>query len=41
MCTCVFRIVFIQSSVDGRLAGFRLAAAVNNAAVNTGVRVSF
>ena len=31
----------VRSSVDGRLGGFHVPAAVNGAAVNAGVRVSF
>ena len=34
-------IVFLHSSADGHLGCFRVLAAVNGAAMDTGVRVSF
>ena len=37
----MYGIFFIHSSVDGRLGRFHVFAAVNSAAVNTGVHVSF
>ena len=37
----MFHNFFIQSSVDGRLGCFHVLAAVNSAAVNIGVHVSF
>ena len=40
VCVCVC-ITFSYSSVDGHLGCFRILAIVNDAAMNTGVRVSF
>ena len=37
----IYHICFIHSSVDGHLGGFHVLAAVNSAAVNTEVPVSF
>ena len=37
----LYHIFLILSSVDGNLGHFRVLAIVNDAAVNTGVRVSF
>ena len=40
-CVCVYHIVFIHLSVDGKLGCFLTLAIVNNAATNIGVYVSF
>ena len=37
----MYHIVFIHTSVDGRLGGFHVLAIVKGAAVNIGVHVSF
>ena len=39
--TYTYHIFFIYSSVDGHLGCFHVLAIVNNATMNTGVRVSF
>ena len=38
---CVYHIFFIQSPIDGHLGFFRILAIINNAAINTGMHVSF
>ena len=40
-CVCVYHIFFIYSSIRGHLGWFHILAIVNNAAVNTGVCISF
>ena len=37
----ISHIVFMYSSIDGHSDGFHILAIVNNAATNTGVKISF
>ena len=39
--TCLYRIFFIPSSVDGHFGCVHVLAVVNSAAINMGVHVSF
>ena len=41
VCVCVYPVVFIRSRVSEHLGGFHVLAAVNSAAVNTGMPWSF
>ena len=41
ICLCVYLILFMYSSVNGHLGGFRVVTIVNNAAINIGVHISF
>ena len=39
-CMCLHHILFIQSSIDGRLGYFYFLASVNNAAIHTGEQIT-
>ena len=41
VCVCVYHISFIYLSVDGSIVVYIILAIVNNAAMNTGVHISF
>ena len=41
VCVCICHIFFIRSSVDGRMGYFHVLTIENNAALDTGVYVSF
>ena len=41
VCVCVYHVVFIRSRVSEHLGGLHVLAAINSAAVNTGIPCSF